>query len=108
MEEPQLRKVSFIVHATRGVIRDQKVRRKMMLGCLIAAVVLLIAGSTILQTALDPRAHRGWFFLFWFGCAWLTLTAMLLALFDLLALRLESRRARRALRENAQGANPNE
>jgi len=46
-----------------------------------------------------PREHPGWFLLFWVTCAWLTLTAFLLALFDLLMVRAQDRAARRILRE---------
>jgi hypothetical protein len=36
---------------------------------------------------------------FWATCAWFTLTALLLALFDLLILRVQDRAARKILRE---------
>ena len=98
-EEKPLKTVSFIVHAARGVIRDQKMRRTMMLGSLIVAVILLIAGSTILQPLLNPREHPGWFIIFWIVCAWITILAMLLALFDLLMLRMQKRAAQKILEE---------
>jgi hypothetical protein len=98
-QEKPLRTVSFIVHATRGVIRDHKTRRKTMLILVVAALVLLLSGSTFLQAALNPRAHPGWFILFWLTCAWLTLTAMLLAIFDLLIVKLESRKTQRLLQQ---------
>jgi hypothetical protein len=97
--ENELQTVSFVVHATRGVIRDPGTRRKTMFGLVIAALVFLIAGSTILQPALNPREHPGWFIFFWVFCGWLALTAMLLALFDFLMVRLEARREQRKLRE---------
>jgi protein-S-isoprenylcysteine O-methyltransferase Ste14 len=97
-EEKPLRTVSFIVHATRGVIRDHNTRRKTMLMLLVAALVLLFSGSTFFQAALNPRVHPGWFLLFWLTCAWLTLTAMLLAVFDLLIVKFEVRKAQRLLR----------
>ena len=99
-EEKQLRAVSFVVHATRGVIRDQKTRRKAMLVLIVVALLLLIAGSTFLQAPLNPREHPLGFLLFWIICGWLTLTAVLLAVFDVLMATLESRKARRALQEN--------
>jgi protein-S-isoprenylcysteine O-methyltransferase Ste14 len=94
-----LRTVSFIVHATRGVIRDHNTRRKTMLMLVVAALILLFSGSTFLQAMLNSRVHPGWFILFWLTCAWLTLTAILLAIFDLLMTRLALRREQRALRE---------
>jgi len=69
-----------------------------MLIFLGGAVVLLISGSTFLQAMLDSREHPGRFILFWLVCAWLTLTAILLAVFDLLMVRIEARNARRELR----------
>ncbi|MEY2480855.1 MAG: hypothetical protein QOI04_1782 [Verrucomicrobiota bacterium] len=98
-EEKPLKPVSFVVHATRGVIRDQKVRRKMMLATVLVALILSVAGSTILQPLLNPREHRGWFIAFWFVCAWITILAALLAVFDLLMLRLQKRTAEKTLRE---------
>lgn len=65
----------------------------------LAALVLLFVGSTVLQTVLNPHEHPGWFIFFWAICGWLTVTAMLLAIFDLLLVRLESRRVQRSLRE---------
>ncbi len=97
--EKPLEATSFVVHATRGVLRDQPVRRRTMLMLLVAAVVLLIAGFTFLQPALNPHEHPWRVIFFWLVCVWLTLTALLLAVFDLLMLRLEARRAERTLRE---------
>ena len=97
--EKPLRTFSFVIHATRGVIRDAVVRRKTMFVLLIVALVLLLSGSTFLQGFVNPREHPFWFIFFWLVCAWVTVTAMLLAIFDLLILRLEGRRAERRLRE---------
>jgi uncharacterized membrane protein len=98
-EEKNLQPVSFIAHATRGVIRDQQTRRKAMVLCLGIAVLLLLAGFTVLQAALNPGEHPWFVIFFWIACVWLTFTAMLLAVFDLLIIRLQARRAQRALRE---------
>ncbi len=105
-EDKPLRTVSFIVHATRGVIRDHNTRRKTMLMLLVAALVLLSSGSTFLQVVLNPREHPGWFILFWLTCAWLTLTAMLLAIFDLLIVKLEARKAQRLLQQGLKTPSP--
>jgi Na+/H+ antiporter NhaD/arsenite permease-like protein len=98
-DEKHLPTTSVVVHVTRGVIRDQNTRRKAMLILLALALLVLIAGFTVLQPALNPREHPWRVILFWIVCIWLTFTALLLALFDLLALRLQARRAERALRE---------
>jgi hypothetical protein len=97
--EKPLRTTSFVIHATRGVIRDQTTRRKVMFGLLAIALVLLFSGSTFLAPIITPREHPGWFIFFWFVCAWLTLTAMLLAIFDLLMVRLQGRKTERTLRQ---------
>jgi protein-S-isoprenylcysteine O-methyltransferase Ste14 len=105
-DEKPLQTTSFVIHATRGVIRDPGTRRKTMLIVLVVALVLLFSGSTFLQSILNPREHPGWFIFYWIVCAWLTLTAILLAIFDLLMVRLEGRRAERALRESIKTDSP--
>ena len=103
-DEKHLRTTSFVVHATRGVIRDQNTRRKAMLLLLAVALLLLISGFTFLQSALNSREHPWRVIFFWIVCIWLTFTALLLALFDLLVLRLQARRAERELREKLEAA----
>ena len=103
-DEKRLETTSFVVHATRGVIRDQNTRRKAMLFLLALALLSLISGFTFLQPALDPREHPWRVILFWIVCIWLTFTALLLALFDLLVLRLQARQTERALREKLDAA----
>ena len=92
------RTTSFVIHAVRGVIRNQSTRRKAMFVLLLIALVILFSGSTFLQSALDPHGHPAWFVLFWLACALFTLTAILLALFDLLMLKSEGRKHGRVLR----------
>jgi uncharacterized membrane protein len=106
-QEKRLETASFIVHATRGVIRDQRTRRKAMVVLLTLAVLMLLAGFTVFQSAMNPREHPWFVILFWIACVWLTFTAMLLAIFDLLIVRLEARRAQRALREKLETKSPN-
>ena len=103
-DEKHLQTTSFVVHATRGVIRDQNTRRKAMLLLLALALLLLISGFTFLQSTLNPREHPWRVIFFWVACIWLTFTALLLALFDLLVLRLQARRAERELREKLDAA----
>jgi hypothetical protein len=98
--EKQLSILSFAAHAARGLVRDQNARRKTMFTLLVIALVLLFAGSTFLQSLLNPHQHPVWFMLFWFVCGWITLTAMLLAVFDLLRVRLDARKAARRLQGN--------
>jgi len=98
-EPARLRIVSFAIHSARGVIRDQSMRRRVMFIAIVVAMLMLFFGTTFLQPLLSPREHPGWFLLFWLACAWLTLTALLLALFDLLMLRTQDRTTRKSLRE---------
>jgi len=98
-EPARLRILSFAIHSARGVIRDQSTRRRVMFTTLVMAMLMLFFGTTFLQTLLSPREHPGWFILFWVACAWLTLTAFLLALFDLLMMRAQDRTARKIFRE---------
>ena len=95
-----LRIGSFAAHSARGLIRDQTMRRWAMFATLLVAMLLAFAGSTFLQPLLSPREHPGWFILFWLACAWLTLTALFLAFFDLLIVRAQSRAAKRHLRDS--------
>lgn len=106
-EEKRLQTTSFVVHATRGVIRDQRTRRKAMIILLALAVLMLLAGFTLFQSALNPREHPWFVILFWIICVWLTFTALLLAIFDLLMVRAEARKARRALREKLEAGTSN-
>jgi hypothetical protein len=87
----------FVVHASRGLVRDQNARRKTMFLSLLIALVLLFAGSTFLQPLLIE--HPVWFILYWLACVWLMFLAVLLAIFDLLITRLQTRAAARLLRE---------
>jgi hypothetical protein len=98
-EEKTLRTTSFVIHATRGVIREQTMRRKMMLGLLVIALALLVCGSTFLQSFLSPREHPGWFILFWVACGWVAVTAMLLAILDIVLVKREQRAGERDLRQ---------
>jgi protein-S-isoprenylcysteine O-methyltransferase Ste14 len=98
-EEKPLRSASFAIHATRGVIRDPNMRRKTMFVLVLAAMLFLFAGSTFLSPLLSPHEHPVWFILYWLVCAWITLTAILLALFDILAARAQARKAARILRD---------
>ena len=101
-EKKDLETVSFVVHATRGVIRDQPTRRKAMVILLALAVLMLLAGFTVFQSMMNPREHPWFVISFWIACVWLTFTAMLLAVFDLLIVRREAHQAQRVLREKLQ------
>jgi len=99
-EKPQ----SFIILITKGILRDREMRRNVLFGIVMADLALLGAGSTLLDEWLG--AHPLLFLLYWGTCLWLTLTAMLLALYDLLLVRAEARRERQRLK--ARILKPNE
>ena len=102
MDDPSnkhFRVVPFSVHATRGLVRDQKARRKAIGISLVVAVAMLTVGLTVLRSWLDAHEHPWRFVLFWFACAWVTILVLLLALFDLLLVRTQGRAERKAIRE---------
>ncbi len=103
-EKKSLSVLPFAAHAARGLIRDQGTRRRVMFAAVAFAIGLLIAGVTVLEPVLDHREHPVWFILFWFACAWLTVLALLLALFDVLIVRAQARVARKVLGRELPGA----
>ena len=87
--------LKFIVAVSRGLIREPRARRSVMFYTLLAALLLLFAGATFFDGWL--RARPWLFLLYWGACAWLTILAVLLALFDLLLIRAAARRERREI-----------
>jgi hypothetical protein len=90
-----VRSLKFLLAFTVGLIRDPRLRRQFMFYALVAALVLLFAGSTFLDAPL--RRHVYLLLGYWGACAWLTISALLLALYDMLAIRAAERRERRRL-----------
>jgi protein-S-isoprenylcysteine O-methyltransferase Ste14 len=99
-----LRIASFATHATRGLLRDQTMRRKTMFWTVIVALVMLFCGATFLAPVLDPKTRPGWFIFYWLACAWMTVTVVLLAIFDLLLVRVQARDEKRALAQRTEEA----
>lgn len=99
--------VPFTVQLTRGLLRDERSRRKTMGISLLIAVVMLVAGLTVLRPWLNWHEHPWRFIFFWFACAWETLLVLLLALLDILLVRAQARAARKTLqKEFSHGATP--
>jgi hypothetical protein len=96
-DKRRLRIGSFATHAARGLLRDQTMRRKAMFWIVIVAVVMLFCGATFLAPWLDAKTRPGWFILYWLACGWVTVTAVLLAIFDLLLVRVQARIEKRVL-----------
>lgn len=63
---------------------------------LLIALLMLFAGATFLNSGL--MANPWMFVVYWGVCAWLTIVSVLLAIFDMLAIRARAREERRALR----------
>ena len=98
-DEEKFSTVTFAPQVARGLIRNQGTRRKVMGVALVITITLVVLGSTVLRDPLNPREHVGFFILFWLACAWLTLTVILLAVFDVLMVRAEARATRKAFRD---------
>jgi hypothetical protein len=96
----------LIIAITRGLIRNQHTRRTTMFVILVAALLMLFCGATFLLVTLTE--HPLAFVCYWVACAWLTLSATLLALFDLLTVRAQAWRERQRLKAEITNAPTNE
>ena len=83
---------------TRGIILSQHLRRVTMFYAVLVAMLMVFAGWEIFGDWLEPHQHFYRFAVYWMICGWLTLLSALLAMYDMLMLRLEHQIARRALR----------
>ena len=66
---------------------------------LVVALAMVATGLFGPGSWLEPREHPTRFIFFWVSCGWITVTALLLALLDVLLLRTEARRRRKRLRD---------
>lgn len=92
-----VRNTRFIIQVSKGLIRSQQSRRMIMFYGVIFALVLLFAGATLLWNLL--REHPLIFLAYWAACAWITLLAVLLAIYDILRVRADARQALRRIQE---------
>ena len=90
--------IQLVLLIIKGVLRDQQARRKWMFWVMLAALGILFAGTVLLSDAW-ARQHPWLYLSYWLLCAWLTITAMLLALLDMLILRATHRIQRRKIEE---------
>ena len=88
----------YVLAYTRGLIVDQHLRRMTMFYVVIAAMLMAFFGDLWLGDWLDFRHHIGRFAVYWLICGWLTVLAALLAVYDMLLLRIQHRLLRRELR----------
>jgi hypothetical protein len=87
----------FIIQVCRGLIRQNRARRTLMFYSVVIAIVLSFAGVTGLWPLL--RKHPFVFLVYWAACAWVTLLAVLLAIYDMAKVRQEARRENERLRK---------
>ncbi len=80
---------------SQGILRGGSARRTFMTCTVLGAAAMVFIGMTFLATWLVERPVA--FIIFWGGCAWLTLLSVLLALYDMLALRREANVHRKAM-----------
>lgn len=85
----------FIIQVSKGLIRHQRARRLVMFYSVLIALVMLFAGAV--SDWPDPKDHPILFLGYWGVCAWVTLLAVLLALYDMVKVRAEAQRMRRDL-----------
>jgi hypothetical protein len=92
----------LVILLSKGVLRDTKTRRNVMLWLMLVALVMLFLGSWLLSDDW-ARRHVWLYFTYWAVCGWITLTGVLLAIFDMLIIRATARALRLRLeREIAQ------
>jgi hypothetical protein len=93
-----------IILVTRGILINPRSRRWAMFICISAAMVMLFAGATFLESIISTPIT---FLIYWGICSWLTLASLLLALWDILLLRTAARRQRRELEKQFTGRDGN-
>ena len=88
-----------IILLSKAVLRDTRLRRNVMLWVMGAAVVMLFLGSWLLS---NEWAHRHWllYFLYWAFCGWLTITGIMLSVFDMLIIRATARAMKRRIEQD--------
>ena len=96
--------LGWVIRYTRGLILDQHLRRLTMFYVIIGAMLMAFAGEVFLDGWLRQNPWR--FLGYYLACAWLTVVAALLALYDLLMIRLQHRAIRRELRARMLGDEP--
>ncbi len=88
-----------IILLTKGLLRDTRLRRNMMLWVMMTALVMLFLGSWLMSDEW-ARRHVALYFLYWAVCGWLTVGGLLLAVFDMLVIRSAARAMRRRIEED--------
>jgi uncharacterized membrane protein YfcA len=87
--------VKLIFLIARGLILQQDTRRKTMFLAALVAMLMVFFGVVCSGALLE---NIGLFLVYWSACAWLALLLLLLALYDMLALRKKMREEQRRLK----------
>ena len=85
-----------IILLTKGILRNTRLRRNIMMWIMLAAMVMLFLGSWLIPDAW-ARKHVWLYFLYWAVCTWLTIAGLLLAVFDILIIRAAARAMQRRI-----------
>jgi hypothetical protein len=88
-----------ILLLSKGVLRDTRLRRNVMLWVMVAAMVMLFLGAWLMSDDW-ARKHVFLYFAYWAACGWLTLTGLLLAMFDMLVIRAAAKAMRRRIEQD--------
>ena len=89
--------VRFIIQASKGFIRDHRMRRTLMFYNALVVLVMSFLGATFFWPWL--REHTLFFLGYWAACAWFTILAACLAIYDLIRVRLEAREVERQIKK---------
>ena len=88
-----------ILLLSKSVLRDTRLRRNVMLWVMAVAMGMLFLGSWLMSDEW-ARKHVALYFAYWAACGWLTLTGLLLAVFDMLVIRAMAKAMRRRIEED--------
>ncbi len=99
--------LGWILLYTRGLIVDQHLRRLTMFYLALTALLMVFFGALFLdgwvQASKQDLHVAIWFAFYWLAVAWVTMSAAMLAIYDLLFVRLQHRAVRRQLRQRILG-----
>ena len=88
-----------ILLLTKGILRDTRLRRNLMLWLMLVAMVMVFLGSWLISYEW-MRKHLWLSIAYWAVCIWLTIAGLLLAVFDMLIIRAAGRAMRRRIEQD--------
>ncbi len=100
MNDP-MRNTTFAATIAKGIVRDRNARRTVLFFIVLGDILMVAAGAMPLAGWLGENPLL--FLLYWGACIWLTLFSLLMAMYDLLMLRVERRRERQRLKAEVLG-----